>query len=70
MTPAQRLFFGYACDGLVRCVHTAANRAIPDYVPYYGHVVSRSVWQARHVVREARKLGLYPSTEQLAREAA
>jgi hypothetical protein len=69
--------FDYACEGLVDAVKKAAalakyplGHAWHDYEPYYGTLVGTAVWQARYVMREAQRLGLYPQTQQLARSAA
>lgn len=57
--------FDYHCDGLLEAVRKAAAPAkyptghpMHDYEPFYGELVGRAVWQARFVMREARRLDL------------
>ena len=56
----NRYIYDCACAGLVQSVKRAASRTAPDWIPYYGEVTERAVWNAKYVYREARRLGLYP----------
>lgn len=58
-------YYAALCDVLVRDVRAAASR---DWDGYYSNPVSAAVVRARNTMREARRLGLYPSTAQLEAE--
>lgn len=63
MTPIKAKYFALECDGLQHAIQRAIETPVrtdtwDGYVPYYGDVVGRAVWQARHVMRRARALGL------------
>lgn len=71
--PMIPVAFQWACDGTIQCIRQAcviSPLEHPDTgnVAYYGHPVGRAVWFTRYLVREARRLGLYPSTAQLEAE--
>lgn len=73
MTGEQRRGFDYACEGLVTAIRRACDLPVRDdvwdgYVPYYGDVIGRAVWNAKFALRLARRLGLYPPTSQLEAE--
>lgn len=60
-----RHLFDYHADGLVEAVQKACQPAkypvghpLHDYEAFYGPIVFRAVWQAKFVMREARRLGL------------
>jgi len=65
------LYFGIECDGLLRCIQTALetparNDCHDGQRAYYGDVDGRAAWQARHVYREAAKLGLIERRQDVA----
>jgi hypothetical protein len=60
--------FDHHVNGLIEAVQKAAQPAkyppdhpLHDYEPYYGEIVGGAVWRAKHVVREAKRLGLVES---------
>lgn len=64
---ARRALFPSSCDGLVTAVRHAADPSLVG--GWEGRTrVGDAVWLAKHVMREARALGLYPSTAQLEAE--
>jgi hypothetical protein len=72
MTPLPYRY-EHACDGLVLCIQNACEVSEQEHpqtgtIPYYGHPINRALWMVRYVMGQARRLGLYPSTEQLERE--
>jgi len=63
--------FDIECEGLLRCIRTALETPVrydawDGYRPYYGDVDRRAAWQARHVYREARRLGLLDALKDVA----
>lgn len=75
MTAGMRRFDD-ACEGLLLAVrmacqpapHEDARYPLTLSVPYYGKPVDVAVWWALYVMREARRLRLYPSTRELEAE--
>lgn len=67
---AQEVTFDLACEGLRRAMATACASVDDRYIGYYGTPSRIAVWWTYHVVREARRLGLYPSTAQIEAEIA
>lgn len=61
----DELYFDAACDALLRAVHAGASADWFDGVD----PTRRAVVLAQHAMREARRLGRYPSTHQLELEA-
>lgn len=64
---SRRTLFPYSCSGLVRMVQDAADRRFVGGW-HDKNRVADAVQQAKHVMREARALGLYPTTAQLEAE--
>lgn len=65
--------FNNTCDGLVdtmqrACVVSPAEHPVTGHVPYYGIPVRMAVWYAKETMRQAQRLGLYPSTAHLEAE--
>jgi hypothetical protein len=63
MTLVEARYFELECEGLQYAIQRAIDTPVRDdtwdgYVAYYGDVVGRAAWQARHVMRRARALGL------------
>lgn len=68
MSESDRRRYGFACEALVGAVRTAADPTVPEWAAYRGHTIGIAYFYAKYVMREARMLGLYPSTMTLARE--
>ena len=66
MTASIRLH--YAIGGMLSAIKDAADPKYPEWSPYRGNVSGIAVFYAKHVMREARKAGLYPTTAQLEAE--
>jgi hypothetical protein len=74
VTPVERMKFGHACEALrlameTACLPVKSDMPLHNYIPYYGEPVSRCLWYVRYLMREARRLGLYPETCVLEAEA-
>lgn len=58
-----------ASTALLFYVQMACDPAIPEFLPYTGFPQINAMWYARHVMRKARALGLYPPMHVLESEA-
>lgn len=58
----ERWRFDCACNGFLSAIERACQ---DDWFPYTGKTEDEVRQWARLVMRRARKLGLYPTTEQL-----
>lgn len=63
-----RLRFDAAIVGMLDTIRDAADPHYPEWSPYRGRIAGQPAWWARYVMREARKLGLIPSTAVLEAE--
>ena len=66
--------FHYDCDGLLTLVRLACDPLrsnVPDPGLDYMTRVDQAVWMAKHVIRKARRVGLYDDAQETgARHAA
>lgn len=68
--------FEFDCDGLLSILAAMSNPSVDtrkggQYAyewNWYGQPGHRGVEQAKHVMREARRIGLYPTTAQIEAE--
>ncbi len=72
---SARRRFEFACLGLLdalakACLPRPNPSPLGQYIAGYGEPVGVAVWEARYVMRQARRLGLYPTMAALEREQA
>lgn len=53
----------HAINGMLGAIADAANPDYPLWSPYRGDIVNVANFYVRHVVRQARKLGLYSDAD-------
>lgn len=70
MTRSQQITFDLDREALALAVAKACRISDDGYIAYYGTPSRIAVWWTRYVVREARRLGLYPSTAEIECEIA